>query len=86
MTTDSTASEAEPCSQLLVSNLSVSSVSNLACNVLYAFLVSNSLEADNLLLLSIILLTQSAEFYAGNLKDLNSSYNLNKCQCQIIKF
>lgn len=78
----SSAGGAEPCSQLLITVKPVCQqiVLKLACKVLCAFLVSNCLEADNLLLLSIILLTQSADFYTGNVKDLNSSNNLPKCQ------
>lgn len=79
----SSADGAEPGSVLLITLKPICQqiVLKLACKVLCALLVSNCLEADNLLLLSIILLTQSVDFYAGNLKDLNSSDNLPKCQC-----
>lgn len=38
------------------------------------------LEAANLLLLQIILLMQDADFYAGDLKDLNASSDPSGCQ------
>lgn len=38
------------------------------------------LEAANLLLLQIILLTQDADFYAGDLKDLNAFDDPSGCQ------
>lgn len=38
------------------------------------------LEAANMLLLLIILLTQDANFYAGDLKDLNASGDRSWCQ------
>jgi len=75
-------SGAEPGSQLLITDKPIHQqmlALKLACKLLCALLVSNCLEAENLLL-SVILFTQIVDFYAGNLKDLNSSDNLPKCQ------